>query len=477
MHISKIPPEILTSIALSFSEKDLPQCSLVCKKWREVFYVEPRGTVKIYDSVLGAMLYRFFKEKHLIYRQHVQAITGFEECPVSINNLLILQKLFPNTRNLDITISHPNTRNTDTKWSVRKLLKNLGIQFDQSVDSSLKKPYYVILSRFSCLTTLDLMFSGSYTSRVGDFEAIHNYLPHLESFSHRVELASITEEEMKCINETVPVNNLSKISIAMDTQDLRWLYYFAVKYPNVREMTLEAMGIRNFLEDCNTAVAKSKISSLPHVFSSLKKLTLENSPHTSSFLLAFYQCFYNGTLSIKEFLYKFYISCKERAIENATAEFMRVCSRTIESITLSEIDYMEQPNPFDSTHLFTDCPRLTNLEFYNCGSCLQFNTILDCCPSLKKLELYTGGAYIDSRAIQSFHPHGLRIIRLDQATIDPDTMKYISARCLSLSHVYFHKLMVIGTISEDTGNLLIDMSNLRLKKLIISTCQAVSSND
>ncbi|OAD72249.1 hypothetical protein PHYBLDRAFT_181764 [Phycomyces blakesleeanus NRRL 1555(-)] len=469
MTISKIPPEILTSIAMFLSKRELRQSSLVCKQWRQPFYEELWRTVRLYnEAAINAMLCLHSQNKYMTYGQYVRNLFISGETPVSRGNILVLQQLFPNTRHLDIALSYPETTDISINWSVWKSLTELAVDFQYYIDSSVMTSCSVILSHLSYLTTLGLVFGDTYTSRIGDFEAIHYYLPYLKSFSIKLKSVRVIEKDIKLINEAVPANNVWKLSITMDMQDLQWLYYFAVKYPNVREMTLYVIGERDYLKDCNLAVAKSRISSLPHVFPSLDKLTLDNSAHATLFPLAFYQCFYDKTLSIKEFIYQFYIMPnEERIVERTTREFMRVSSKTIESMTLSENDYMECSNPRDLTTLFTDCPRLVCLHFDNCGSCLKFDTIADCCPSLKELKLYRGGVYIGPEAIKSFKPHGLRILNLKEASIDPDTLKYISVRCVSLSHASFHRLVVFGTISADTGNLLIDMSNARLTELLI----------
>ncbi|OAD73455.1 hypothetical protein PHYBLDRAFT_181547 [Phycomyces blakesleeanus NRRL 1555(-)] len=471
MPITQLPPEVLSSIAEFLSKKDLLQGSLVCKKWRRLFYEKLWQDISIFDEKASNAVYNISPEnKYLIYGQHVRNIYISNEYPVSSKNILVLQQLFPNTRKLSITLSYPEMiyTDTDTNCSVWRSMDNLSINFGDYINSTLIKPCSGILSQFAYVTTLDLSFSDAYTSGIGDFEGIHYYLPRLKHFSTKVKLARITEEDMNHINERVPAYDLTNISLSMYMEDLQWLYYFAVKYTNVRTLSLCPIFESGPLRDYNLGLTRSKLSMLPHVFSNLNKLVIRDVGYTSMLSLPLYECLYNGITLIKEWKYDYYIQTDEdQRLERTTAEIMRICSKTIESIIFEYTDPIDSPAPHDISKSFTDCPRLVLINIFNCGSCLQFDIIADCCPSLKELRLFGGGVYIGSEAMKSFKPHGLRVLNLNASSIDPDTLKYISVRCESLSHVWLRRLSVFGTISADTGTLLVDMSSAKLTELRI----------
>ncbi|KAL0073744.1 hypothetical protein J3Q64DRAFT_1745029 [Phycomyces blakesleeanus] len=479
MSISKIPPEILTSIAIHVPDESLPQCSLVCKQWREVFFKKLWEKVEAHDKKSTAAVFDISSEnRYLIYGQYVKTIYIYGDYHVSSKDVLFLQQLFPNISYVWLTLLCTEMTDTDTDWSTWKALKTFVMDFRHCIDSILIKLCPAILSQLPNVTDLVLFFEDSYISKIGDFEAIHDYMPSLRVFTHNTDQARLTDEDMERIAKTAPANSLLSFTLRVKIQDLRWLYYFALKYPNVREMDLQFYGQKDYLKDSDLAVASSKISMLSHVFPSLEKIAFFTRQFNPLFRFAFRKIFHQKTVFIKEFKYEFFGVTPDDRIFETMKEVMSICSETIEYIQFAKTgNYMEDFTPHDISKSFIYCPRLTTLSLQDCNASIQVDMIADYCPSLKELYLFSGRIYIGPETVKSARPHGLRILMLYSVYTDPDTLKYISVRCESLSHMILDRLRVFGSISADTGNLLIDMSSARLTELRFSRLRFIAPGE
>ncbi|KAI9010449.1 hypothetical protein CLU79DRAFT_455761 [Phycomyces nitens] len=470
---ANLPYEILYCIGSLLCYNDSLECSKVCEQWYQPFMDSLWRTVKIHSVESNEIFDNNPESKYLINGHLVREIINYEGCKIDSSQLLHLQKLFPNVQRLSLF-----TKDQDTvvDWSAWQKLIFFKIVFNGSHKDIRTKIFSETFSQLSCLREVSLSVEDWQKISVGDLEAIHN-LQHLHTLKLCLKQVDLTLQDLANIAKAVPAKHLSKAELILDISDLRWIYYFIIKYQNVRELNVlnasfEYVSVESHLEE-----AKARISMLPQVFSRLEKLKIKPC-YDSDMSLDFWKCFSDEAFSIKEITYLFStVRDGMKRIEDITREIVRVCSKTIESITFILRSPSNIPKNEYITRAFSYCPRLVYLHFYRCGATIEPDTMLEYLPSLKELGLYTGKIYMSSRATKVASSHGLRVINLNAVSTDPDSLKYITTRCESLSHMRLEGVNIFGDISPSTGCCLIDMSNARLTELKIdslffkSSCQ------
>ncbi|KAI9010835.1 hypothetical protein CLU79DRAFT_453980 [Phycomyces nitens] len=464
---ANIPYEILYCIASSLSYYDSLECSKVCEQWYQPFMDSLWRTVHIDSEGSNEVFDKSQDSNYLINGHLVQEIITYEGIQIDSSQLLYLQKLFPNVQRLSLILTED--QDTAVDWSAWRKLIFFKIVFNGDHRDAITKIFSETFSQLPCLKEVTSCFEGWMTLSIGDLEAIHNV-----QYLHTLYLSLVEDglnlQDLADIAKAVPANHLSKVELFLYISDLRLIYYFTIKYQNVRELTLHNISNKTDLVDCHLEEAKSRIAMLPQVFLKLEKLYIRQYYSNDTFTLAFWECFPDGSFSIKEIIYIFTAVLGEfNRIQDTTRELIRVCSKTIESITAIFETLAYIPKTEYLTRGFSYCPRLVYLTFYRCGATMELDTTLDCFPSLKELSLFTGKLYISSKATKVEGPHGLRVINLGDVSTDPDSLKYITTRCESLSHMRLERVNIFGDISPSTGCCLIDMSNARLTELKINS--------
>ncbi|KAI9010839.1 hypothetical protein CLU79DRAFT_454000 [Phycomyces nitens] len=461
-----LPYEILYCIASSLSYYDSLECSTVCEQWYQPFMDSLWRTVHINSEGSNEIFAKIPDSKYLMNGHLVREIITYKGCQLDSSQLLYLQKLFPNVQRLSLI-----TKDQDTAvdWSAWKKLIFFKIVFNGDDKDTRTKIFSETFSQLSCLKEVSSSFESWQTLSIGDLEAIHN-LQRLQTLQLCLMENDLTFQDLADIAKAVPAKHLSKVELFLYISDLRLIYYFTIKYQNVRELTLHNANDKTDLVNCHLEEAKSRIAVLPQVFSRLEKLYIRPYYPNDAFTLAFWKCFPDEAFSIKEIVYTFTTVLDEfKRIQDTTRELIRVCSKTIESITVIFETLAYIPKTEDLTRGFSYCPRLVYLNFHRCGATIELDTMLDCFPSLKEFSLFTGKLYISSKATKVEGPHGLRVINLNAVSTDPDSLKYITTRCESLSHMCLERVNIFGDISPSTGCCLIDMSNARLTELKINS--------
>ncbi|KAI9010441.1 hypothetical protein CLU79DRAFT_874472 [Phycomyces nitens] len=408
-----------------------------------------------------------------------EIITNEHFQPDSIGPVNI-QAIFPNVQRISLFIKDQNTAVDWISWRNLIYVKIVFTGYYKDIKTTI---FSETFSQLPCLREVSLRFEEQEILSIGDLEAIHN-LQHLRTLKLVLKQVDLNFQDLAIIAKIVPANHLSKVELRLDISDLRWIYYFAIKYQNVRELDLYTMNKVHDVEDYHLEDAKSRIAILPQVFSKLEKLEIEPFQAMDTFTLAFWKCFSDDSFSIKEIIYSLpYLIYGANIIQDLTREIIRVCSKTIESITFILRSPSNIPKNEYITRAFSYCPRLVYLHFYRCGATIEPDTMLEYLPSLKELSLYTEKIYMSSRATKVASSHGLRVINLNAVSTDPDSLKYITTRCESLSHMRLEGVNIFGDISPSTGCCLIDMSNARLTELKIdslffkSSCQEWKWNE
>ncbi|KAI9010448.1 hypothetical protein CLU79DRAFT_839585 [Phycomyces nitens] len=463
---ANLPYEILYCIASSLSYYDSLECSKVCEQWYQPFMDSLWRTVHINSEGSNEIFDKSPDSNYLINGHLVREIITYKGSQIDISQLLYLQKLFPNVQRLSL---FTEDQDTIVDWSAWRKLIFLKIVFTGNYINVRATKFSEMFSQLPCLRDVSLSFEEWQVLSVEDIEAIHN-LQHLHTLKFDLAKHTLDSQDLTDISKAVPPKHLSKVELMSYVSDLRWMFYFAIKYQNIRELTIHNGNKEYCLERCHLEEAKSRIAMLPLVFSRLEKLDIKSYYRNDIFSLAFWKCFPDYSFPIKEITYTSptVIDGMNR-IENITRELVRVCSKTIESITFLLEVFENHPENEYITRAFSYCPQLVCLDLDSCGVIIESDTILDYFPSLKELSLCTGKIYMSSGTTKVTSPHGLRVLNLHAVSTDPDSLKYITTRCESLSHVRLERVNIFGDISPSTGCCLIDMSNARLTELKINS--------
>ncbi|KAL0081485.1 hypothetical protein F4703DRAFT_1867146 [Phycomyces blakesleeanus] len=460
-----LPFEILGIISTFISTDDILVCTTVCKAWNAPFKDTLWETVNIKTNErLKAICTVSHTEKN-IYQANgnrVQTLSFRKMIRMNDSQLHTIQTYFQRVKNVHMPLGSLTKEDfgLTADWSLWKSLINLEIFMPALTLDNQKEELLNILSFLPCLKRLDL--AQEYSYRVQPYtwetlESIHEYLSQLEHLRLHLFLHPIPTKDVLLIKDVIPATHMASAEFLGHNMDHEWLFYFAMKYPNIQTLNAKAI-YKNQLEEYTQN--DETIDTVPEVsqqFSRIKKVTLRQEAIQGLHYDAFWRLFHELVRSVKSLEYNLQL---KDAVSGQQKDTVRdaICfrSETLEKLILRVKSRFSIPSI-----LFTNlgiCPRLVDLTMEVSNAAIEFDVLLDNCALLNKVRFRDQRIVLSSDPSKPVVHHGLQSIELYMSSIDADVFKYTSSRCWHLSELRLQTVRVPVSIAPETGVFCIDMS-------------------
>ncbi|KAI9033946.1 hypothetical protein CLU79DRAFT_830299 [Phycomyces nitens] len=255
MSILNLPLELMHIIADLLSPKAKFQCVQVCTTWQAVFEQSLWETIVIKSpeclkevcNVATTRTNRYHKTGYRTRRLYLGDSIG-----IGNNQLYTLQKSFPNLKHLIISKSSLKNSHNITRrgWIFWRGLTELKLYINelgsQSQVQTLRRlsSYLPNIKRLECCSNTN---SKAPIYTLEDFEAFHSNMPGLEYLCLSVNVAVLSDHDIELILNAEPAQSIICVKLQITTIDIRWLCYFAKKYPNLS--TLHWVEVEPFYGD------------------------------------------------------------------------------------------------------------------------------------------------------------------------------------------------------------------------------------
>ncbi|KAI9027460.1 hypothetical protein CLU79DRAFT_739298 [Phycomyces nitens] len=509
----KLPFEILHIISSYISRQDILHCLTVCKSWQAPFEDALWETIEIDGYAKMVAICDDSTPISAVYQKNgyrVRKLTLTGHMWIVNEELCTIQKYFQELKHLNI---RPNALSwydfgKTANWDSWRSLARLEINMTELTGGDKE---HEILEMLSCLPYLrhlylddDLPLKREHFTWVA-IERIHIYLPLLEYFEMRSPLVSIPQHDLPEIQHITPANSLTTVKISYRTIDLGWLYYCAIKYPNIHtfgwklkqdqnniiyqdtfyDLSDEEDQTENAPVQLGSAQAEQKtvismFSGLNCFFPCLKTVELSEKPRSEWEHIVFWKLIRQFGALLKCVDYDFdntHIS-KEKS-EMIMNEYTLSCSKTLEALRL-RAEFATLPFILDihTNPIYPNTyPCLVDLHLSLLNKEIELDLILDHCPVLRWLYLSAHPIIQSTGSMGNPATHGLERIKIEDAKVDWSIFNYLSFRCRSLSHMSLFDVTVCGLISQDTGNLCLDMSHTKFEDLKLLNVDFYSLED
>ncbi|KAI9015744.1 hypothetical protein CLU79DRAFT_765613 [Phycomyces nitens] len=482
----QFPFEILATIAHLISQEDKLNCSTVCKSWRRPFQDSLWTNVEInsmnIDMIYESSAYHQNLFKTNGHRVKSMVLGGWTR--LTSKQLLALQHYFPHIKSLSIqdkSLSR-NDFGRVTDWCHwGGSLTRLEIILPRLEQKNLETYFLDVLGSLPCLEYLDMsegVCVGRYLYTWRDFEAMHRKLPRLEYLRMKVSLAPILANDVLEIQDTKSAPSLAAVHLFGETMDPQWLYYCALKYPNIHTFEWKIFYGYDTAHERMTdtmyaamGLAMKMIPSLPSFFPHLKKAIIEEISDEGRLHTMFWKKLRQSGASLAQLEY--HVRGEVIApyqIQTILRECSQTCSDTLKTLQLQF--YTSDAYLCMAPISLGTFPCLVNLSINLLYNHFELNVLLDNCVNLQKLKLQNGTSSINHAAPKHPQPHGLQVFELVSVRVNLAIFSHLSSRCQQLRHLELATLRISQNICLKTGNLLLDMpfthlETLRLHNLLL----------
>ncbi|KAI9023612.1 hypothetical protein CLU79DRAFT_887078 [Phycomyces nitens] len=451
-----------------------------CKSWKELFQDSLHSDLVVNRSLLENILNppQDNQPPCLKTRLLVRYLEIRYNTLATDEELYVLQQTFPNIKYLYF---EPKSLITDNfgataDWNIWRALRELQLSLDQKhepdienklVKSTLCLPLLRRLNIHNTNIRLQLSFS------LDDFETIHSHLNHLGHLKLNLDLLTLSEADIERMSKVSPATKMGSLDMATKNTDSRWLFYFARKYPNLRTLKLctsHTPSDRNRQESTTTLLFQQ----VPLPFQHLTKLNVTYCRWTEKDYIPFLDITHFHNVPLKDLSVT--INFPYRTLpENpcyVSKHITKVClaefSKTIESY------HLRCPNtftvPIDLAEIKDSFYNLVELKITHTTS-VEIDTLLCAAPRLRTVHLESsdiklkGGLYTSNR-------FGLQMLRLWQAELTSDVLRFLSFHCRSLDELDLQVASVYGSFTTP-GCQFINMTYTCLERLYIVDTQFV----
>ncbi|KAL0087422.1 hypothetical protein J3Q64DRAFT_1848245 [Phycomyces blakesleeanus] len=479
MLASELPIEITLFIARFLQSADKIQCCLVCKAWTPAFQQSLfeaviikrySGANKLVDStnLANNLLQRY---GHKTQTPEISKSTFLGD-----HQLYALQKYLPNIQYF--------------KWSSKeiKLLLltdfngwNLWAESLTDLEITVKDYGYDILPKIldsirSNLHRLKrLHFEGlNYDSfspcTFDDFELLNDQLPELTKLLLTVQFDKMSPDELLKVKEINPRPYLKTLGMFIEKNTYEWLYYIAVKYPNISSLKL--LSFTESTISFQTYQASQMLAKLSCPFQHLEKLTVEVGSTSEQTYLDFVNRLGLFNVPIKEIDLTIYNSLSFNVSNKDILQSIKIFANTLEKL---RIVYFISSYYSGFSDELVYCPRLVDLTIEIQGTTTMLDVLLEQYPSLKNLSISSGDLTLRPDLTILSIEHGLSHFSLKDSFITASTLNYISICCKKLSTMRLKFVNIKGPQQGNTGDNCIDMSSTHFTKLNIKGIQFFDS--
>ncbi|KAI9029007.1 hypothetical protein CLU79DRAFT_832383 [Phycomyces nitens] len=472
MLASQLPFEILFHIAGFLPPKERRIGSVVCRTWAQPFEeslwnpIDIKGNWQLWalcEKISGPL------ESNRGYRQLIQELT-LSAYSVSVAGICrLMEQRFPSIEYFcvekDIWLCRYPASITD--WRHWKSLKRLS--FHIYGDKTTVPAFFSALSCLPTLTWLKLTYD-SFKDRepfcMDDLETLLSSTPHLRTLILSAKMRDMSQEDIIRLRDLKPSNQLIYVSFDIPSWDLRWLYYWAIKTPNLSSLDWRLMKYpsdkKGHLDEASTL-----FGSLKNAFQKTEylKINILDSPFSSHILdwLRHYDT------PLKYLEYSTDGEAEEPImITNGKSERVLFSFGCLESIVLRFMNSSIELGVLLTT--LGQCTLLVNLNLIAPELGLDIDSLLDNCRFLKKLHLDIKCLSVNPNT-PNIIMHGLRSVELQNTTISSSFFGYLSDRCRVLRRLSLIRVAIQGTRQKVSGGLPIDMPFTHLDTMLMKSVE------
>ncbi|KAI9011999.1 hypothetical protein CLU79DRAFT_440108 [Phycomyces nitens] len=468
----RIPFEIIEYIARFIEFKDKLQCALVCKYWSLKFTELIWKKINISSQRQLEDICNSQIPKHIIYRNNGHHVHELHlEVSIDANDIQLytLQQYFPNIRRLIVEheafIGDDFARHAD--WNLWKCLTEMSLNLDTVDIFITDMEFQGILSCIPHLQWLHIIQNNEDdTKRVNlqCFELIHSHLQKLKYIDIDMDFEEISDTDLSIIPRVLPAKSLTTLITPVYTTEYRWIYYFAMKYPNLHTMKTNTDEVDRQFYECPSDLPN--LSTSQSLFNQLKNLDIVISDNQDSLrrnwakVLSDDMPLNHIDLTIIElppkeplfpdYIFNQYVQPYSARLESFTVRIHGPISRLFNTTTLNS------------------CPRLTTLTLCTHLATISLSTILDHYQSLTRLIIDSSQVITGESQSEIPTTHRLSILGVRSASFRFDFLAYVSNRCRDLKYISMHNVHICFPIYTRTRHLCIDMSHTHLKYLVHS---------
>ncbi|KAI9023580.1 hypothetical protein CLU79DRAFT_127352 [Phycomyces nitens] len=431
MLASELPIEIVHCIANCLEPRDKTQCCLVNNTWLPVFQESLFETITIYNYTNFAELVGISSLSSTPlqrYGHNTRALRISKKTGIDDQQLSSLQKAFPSIKRLEWDRNNcDNDLFTDNcGWHLWGSLVDLKIAANQHDSDQSECTFYSILPHLGRLERLefryekDVLFGGHSLASI---EILNDQLPRLTLMSPGARLDSVTLEEILSIRNIKPMPRLKTLDVIINLSAYEWLYYIALKYPNLT--TLKTIVFSQAMPMDQNCEAAKMFGSLSSPLRHLKDIDVKVDIGSEDVYI--------------EFLNK-----------------LSLCNIPIKtmSIVLTQARSLEY------------YPNLVDLSISTKYANVDVDILLDKCPSLKTFCI-TWGTLRLSPGVSPLTRHGLTSLSLYISSATIDILQYISLCCRNLKNMKLDCVVITRSVLEHAQSNCIDMSSTHFTKLSI----------
>ncbi|KAI9013789.1 hypothetical protein CLU79DRAFT_768746 [Phycomyces nitens] len=468
MLASELPYEILASIGRYLPTKECNEYTTVCKSWTLPFQEALWGSLSINSLSKVEYICNSSSQQQNIFKTHGHLVYELKlKCYFSITHhqLSVLQHNFQNLRHLQMQCKMLQTVKLEDMayWNLWGSIETLSVQQPKPFIANGLDGLVKILSFFPRLRQLSISEYTSFrkmTYTWKDIETISLCFPRLDKLEMNIQFDAIPDEEVTHVKNVIPTNSITTLCADTRYTNPQWLYYFALKVPNITSMELNVEYHNNGRPE-DWAKASTMLSTL-RPFGHLREIILKKCVfREGSPALILLKMFHSLRVPLKAIYCN--MDCGMGGARG-TRNMIDICaksfSESLESLTIERDIRLN----FQCTTPITLSiyPRLTKLSLLKFDVCIALDVILDQCISLEDLSLdlpCVSASQADSPT------HGLRTISLFNSKVHSGLFGYLSSRCRNLSFMTLENVKIFGKVRKDTGSLYCEMPYTSLEVL------------
>ncbi|KAL0084173.1 hypothetical protein J3Q64DRAFT_1833433 [Phycomyces blakesleeanus] len=503
MSITTLPNEIFLRITRNLSKKDVDSVNLTCKALNGYLKTATWKTIRINDvSIIFNALPTTAYQTLLYQYGHLTKELRLETFDPDENwTLDSLQQTFPNLRYLRIYGNYlptcgTSTKVNHTKWqylieldcnvfvrpskmSIIEMINKKDLQIFNELENM-----FCFVNRVEKLHLYNINNQVYSVHPLDIVETVHKYFKQLKTFG--TDITPIPFEGQYWVRATgsLPEEQLTWLTLRPCDMKIRWLAYFARKYPNLRTLELERVShdYTNFYHiqgrHQHPVLETVEFDGIQHPFSCLQRIKISSTALSYQFCAAFWKTLKKLDIPLKHVSYDDSDICHydSRAaytffysldlVESNLEVCLNSCPKFMETFTYKGLRNIgiRQAGP----HVrFEIHPVLVNLHIEDSILPIHLDVVLNRCSALRKIRLVHTNISIRSETSGGPMMHGLEIAELRSSIMTASVLEYMSYNCRNLNYLNIKYSTVHGTISRTTGIMDIDMTYTSFKTLYI----------
>ncbi|KAL0094533.1 hypothetical protein F4703DRAFT_1819341 [Phycomyces blakesleeanus] len=483
MLASELPYEILACIGRYLPTKGVNDYTTVCKAWTLPFQEALWGTLSISSLTKVEYICNSSSQRQNIFQTHGHLVYELKlKCYFSISHqqLSVLQHHFQNLRHLHMQCKMLQTmRLEDTAyWNLWGSIETLSVQQPKPFITNGLDGLIHILSFFPRLKQLSISEYTSFrkmTYTWKDIETISVCFPRLDKLEMNIQFDAIPTDEVTHVKNIIPTSNITTLCADTRYTNPQWLYYFAIKAPNINFMELNVEYHHNGRPE-DWSRAGSMLSTIRSPFAHLKEISLKKCVfREGSPAVILLKLFHGLKVPLKAIYCN--MDCGmggARGTRNIIDSCAGSFSESLETLIIERDIRLN----FQCTTPITLSiyPRLTKLSLLKFDVCLALDVILDQCISLEDLSLDLPCVFANQSGSDT-PSHGLITLSLSNSKVNSDLFSYLSSRCRNLSSMTLENVKIFGKARKDTGSLYCEMPYTNLEIFHMHGVQYYSLDD